>query len=146
MTRLQLTWWWEIFYTLTCTLRSASQCLFLWESDHIILCDFYCFNISKSINISFLCVFQDEVYENTAKVLIPSVTNGFNATVFAYGATGKYRNIIMAYDSKLATTHCMGIGRAARLVGCVLHGAWLQGEKYMRVFHLKTSIFGEFHI
>ena len=33
--------------------------------------------------------FQDEVYEHTAKVLIPSVTSGFNATVFAYGATGK---------------------------------------------------------
>ena len=29
------------------------------------------------------------MYEHTAKVLIPSVTSGFNATVFAYGATGK---------------------------------------------------------
>lgn len=31
---------------------------------------------------------QEEIYETTTKSLIPFVTNGFNATVFAYGATG----------------------------------------------------------
>jgi len=32
---------------------------------------------------------QREVYEKTCKFLIPGVINGFNATVFAYGATGQ---------------------------------------------------------
>jgi kinesin family protein 18/19 len=32
---------------------------------------------------------QQEVYEHTTKNLIQSVLNGYNATVFAYGATGK---------------------------------------------------------
>lgn len=31
---------------------------------------------------------QQEVYENTTRPLIECVMNGFNATVFAYGATG----------------------------------------------------------
>ena len=33
--------------------------------------------------------FQKEVYEKTTKFLIPNVVNGYNATVFAYGATGE---------------------------------------------------------
>lgn len=32
---------------------------------------------------------QKEVYEKTTKDLIESVIDGFNATVFAYGPTGK---------------------------------------------------------
>ena len=32
---------------------------------------------------------QREVYEQTAQGLISKVINGYNATVFAYGATGK---------------------------------------------------------
>ena len=35
-----------------------------------------------------LCYFQKEVYDKTCRVLIPDVINGYNATVFAYGATG----------------------------------------------------------
>lgn len=31
---------------------------------------------------------QHEVYSSTAKVLLSSVLEGYNATVFAYGATG----------------------------------------------------------
>jgi len=31
---------------------------------------------------------QQDVYERTCKILIPGVINGYNATVFAYGATG----------------------------------------------------------
>jgi hypothetical protein len=48
---------------------------------------------SKDFKYAFDRVFdmdstQEEVYEQTAKPLIQSVLNGFNATVFAYGATG----------------------------------------------------------
>jgi kinesin family member 18/19 len=38
---------------------------------------------------------QEEVYENTAKFLLPSVIDGFNATVFAYGATGAGKTFTM---------------------------------------------------
>jgi kinesin family protein 18/19 len=31
---------------------------------------------------------QSDVYESTTKNLLESVINGYNATVFAYGATG----------------------------------------------------------
>ncbi len=44
-----------------------------------------------------LLLFQEEVYETTAKVLIPSVTGGFNATVFAYGATGKFPFLLLVF-------------------------------------------------
>jgi kinesin family protein 18/19 len=33
---------------------------------------------------------QQEVYAATAKTLLGSVLEGYNATVFAYGATGKF--------------------------------------------------------
>jgi kinesin family protein 18/19 len=33
---------------------------------------------------------QEEVYRHTTQDLISSVMNGYNATVFAYGATGNY--------------------------------------------------------
>lgn len=32
---------------------------------------------------------QEVVYQRTTQPLVDSVMNGFNATVFAYGATGK---------------------------------------------------------
>jgi kinesin family member 18/19 len=38
---------------------------------------------------------QEEIYENTAKFLLPSVIDGFNATVFAYGATGAGKTFTM---------------------------------------------------
>ena len=39
---------------------------------------------------SFILIFlQEEVYTKTSQPLIQTVVNGFNATVFAYGATGK---------------------------------------------------------
>ena len=39
--------------------------------------------------ISFLFVyFQKDVYEASTKFLIDNVVTGYNATVFAYGATG----------------------------------------------------------
>ncbi|XP_068244080.1 kinesin-like protein KIF19 isoform X2 [Palaemon carinicauda] len=38
---------------------------------------------------------QKEVYEETTKVLIEDVLNGFNATVFAYGATGAGKTYTM---------------------------------------------------
>ena len=47
---------------------------------------------------TFFCLFkafgpdasQEEVYEATTKKLVENVLQGYNATVFAYGATGKY--------------------------------------------------------
>ena len=33
--------------------------------------------------------FKEDVFEKTTKFLIKNVINGFNATVFAYGATGE---------------------------------------------------------
>lgn len=42
---------------------------------------------------------QEEVYENTCKQLIPSVTKGYNACVFAYGTTGSGKTYTMiGYD------------------------------------------------
>lgn len=35
----------------------------------------------------YICI-QDEVYERTAKSLVKDILVGYNATVFAYGATG----------------------------------------------------------
>jgi kinesin family protein 18/19 len=35
------------------------------------------------------------VFENTTKPLISGVTNGYNATVFAYGATGAGKTYTM---------------------------------------------------
>ena len=34
---------------------------------------------------------QQETYTKTCRFLMPSVINGYNATVFAYGATGESR-------------------------------------------------------
>lgn len=46
-----------------------------------------------SPNFSFLVAFSEkatqvDVFEKTTKTLVDSVIKGFNATVFAYGATG----------------------------------------------------------
>lgn len=41
---------------------------------------------------------QEEVYEHTAKLLLENVLNGFNATVFAYGATGSGKTHTMIGD------------------------------------------------
>ena len=48
---------------------------------------------AKNLKFAFDRVFdqyatQDEVYEHTAKHLLDDVMDGYNATVFAYGATG----------------------------------------------------------
>lgn len=48
---------------------------------------------AKDQKYAFDCVFdtnatQEEVYQKTARPQIESVLSGFNATVFAYGATG----------------------------------------------------------
>ena len=38
---------------------------------------------------------QEEVYQNTAQKLLPGIIEGFNATVFAYGATGSGKTYTM---------------------------------------------------
>jgi len=48
---------------------------------------------AKDQKYAFDCVFdttatQEEVYQKTARPQIESVLSGYNATVFAYGATG----------------------------------------------------------
>lgn len=43
---------------------------------------------------------QEEVYQHTAKPLIESVLNGYNATVFAYGATGSGKTHTMIGNDK----------------------------------------------
>lgn len=43
---------------------------------------------------------QTEVYEGTARELIESVMSGFNATVFAYGATGSGKTHTMIGNSE----------------------------------------------
>lgn len=56
---------------------------------------------SKDIRYAFDRVFDErttqlEVYQNTTKFLIPGILNGFNATVFAYGATGAGKTYTMS--------------------------------------------------
>lgn len=36
----------------------------------------------------YITILQEEIYEGTTKNLVQDVLNGYNATVFAYGATG----------------------------------------------------------
>lgn len=42
---------------------------------------------------------QDDVYEATTKGLLDSVLDGYNATVFAYGATGCGKTHTITYIS-----------------------------------------------
>lgn len=49
-------------------------------------------------NVSLLS-FQEEVYEETTKNLAQDVLNGYNATVFAYGATGSGKTYTMVGTS-----------------------------------------------
>jgi kinesin family protein 18/19 len=53
----------------------------------------FCQRKIKDEKFAFDCVFdenasQTQVYQNTTKILLEGVLNGFNSTVFAYGATG----------------------------------------------------------
>jgi kinesin family protein 18/19 len=48
----------------------------------------------------FLLPFQDMVYEATSKGLVLGVLMGYNATVFAYGATGSGKTHTMVGNSE----------------------------------------------
>ena len=50
----------------------------------------YAFDFAFEKNTS-----QEEVYDNTSKLLLNGVIEGFNATVFAYGATGAGKTFTM---------------------------------------------------
>ncbi|XP_063444138.1 kinesin-like protein KIF19 [Mytilus trossulus] len=57
-------------------------------------------NRSREKQFVFDCTFdsnalQDEVYKNTTRSLLPNIINGYNATVFAYGATGAGKTYTM---------------------------------------------------
>ncbi|KAH9504088.1 Kinesin-like protein kif19 [Bulinus truncatus] len=57
-------------------------------------------NRSREKQFVFDCIFdgtctQKDVYEETTKFLIPNVTSGYNATVFAYGPTGAGKTYTM---------------------------------------------------
>ncbi|XP_078317515.1 kinesin-like protein KIF19 isoform X2 [Crassostrea virginica] len=57
-------------------------------------------NRSREKQFVFDCTFdggasQEEVYRTTSQFLIPSVISGYNATVFAYGATGAGKTYTM---------------------------------------------------
>lgn len=54
----------------------------------------------KDLRLAFDCVLppnstQDDVYQNTAKRLVSSVMEGYNASCFAYGATGAGKTCTM---------------------------------------------------
>eukprot|EP00474_Spongospora_subterranea_P009692 CRZ10150.1 hypothetical protein [Spongospora subterranea] len=58
----------------------------------------------KDTTFAFDCVFghnatQQQVYNNTGRVLVNSVFDGFNSTVFAYGATGSGKTCTMVGDT-----------------------------------------------
>lgn len=44
----------------------------------------------KSFQVLSFFISQADVYDQTSKVLVEKVTTGYNATVFAYGATGSF--------------------------------------------------------
>ena len=57
----------------------------------------------KELRFAFDRVFDEtatqlEVYENSAKALLESVLDGYNATVFAYGATGAGKTVSIGID------------------------------------------------
>jgi hypothetical protein len=49
---------------------------------------------------------QGDVYEQTTKPLLDSVLDGYNATVFAYGATGCGKTHTITYVGQLKTLGC----------------------------------------
>ena len=51
---------------------------------------------------------QDEIYQRTAKKLIPSVMEGFNVTVFAYGATGSGKTHTMMGSERMDAERATG--------------------------------------
>ena len=62
-------------------------------------------NRSKEISMAFDYVFdeyesQENIFNSTTKFLIEGVVNGFNATVFAYGATGAGKTYTMLGNEK----------------------------------------------
>ena len=62
---------------------------------------------------------QGDVYEATTKPLLDSVMDGYNATVFAYGATGCGKTHTITYvsrrvDTMSYTDRCLGEHRNNR--------------------------------
>lgn len=67
---------------------SLSFSIFIWYYS----VNEYCFDHAFDIHST-----QIEIYEKTTKKFIPSLIDGFNVTVFAYGATGYFLYILSFY-------------------------------------------------
>ena len=80
---------------------------------------------------------QKVVYKHTTKLLIPGVINGYNATVFAYGATGAGKTITAIY----AATQFMSQNEGFVLIVSVpyqdLADQWVQELKLFNINALK---------
>jgi hypothetical protein len=48
---------------------------------------------------------QQEVYAATAKILLNSVLEGYNATVFAYGATGEQIRLFNEFRCRISRSY-----------------------------------------
>lgn len=76
-----------------------------------------CFLLPVIIQFYFCLLEQEEVYEATTKTLINSVINGYNATVFAYGATGKHQTQVDFRLQRQLNHRPVGAGKTHTMLG-----------------------------
>ena len=62
---------------------------------------------------------QEEVYKRTAKRIIPSVLEGFNVTVFAYGATGSGKTHTMMGSERIDNERATGAEGSNSICGII---------------------------
>lgn len=74
---------------------------------------------------------QYEVYQRTAKRLIPSVLEGFNVTVFAYGATGAGKTHTMMGSERMDAGEFCNIGHFTDSFGECGGEGWIVVVEWM---------------